>query len=285
MALSDSEVEPMDEEDFRDSLWRVGEIFRLNPGEQRRARRSACIKIIFGWDSNTAQNAAAGGEDQDNPPALISSEELYRRQERAQRGPSLEATIQLLEYNAALQAFWILAELNSSRGFLIKFGPWKPAPRRADEKDCWRHDPRLVRESHPKLYSRTRWYQEYCWDEPSQQHLCHGFWAPRDFVGLSEINGGQGFTKMIKGLWRPGRRNVFCSKHALPDVPPSTGFQSLERMLRLTFRQAFFRDSEGLTHGQNRWVLSFNIEPEEQWQEVDSRGLLRKGQWTRGGDD
>lgn len=115
MALSDSEG-PMDEEDFLDSLWRVGEIFRLNPGEQRRARRSVFVKMIFGWENDTAQDAVVGSEDRDSPPPLISSEELHHRQEIAHRGPSPEAEVQLSKYNAALQSFRILAELNSSRG-------------------------------------------------------------------------------------------------------------------------------------------------------------------------
>ncbi|XP_043460939.1 uncharacterized protein LOC122513066 [Leptopilina heterotoma] len=176
MAFSDSESEPVDWEDFQDSLWRVGEIFRLNPGEQRRARRGALFKILF--EGIRDVSATKRETDQDEPPALISTEELRQQQERAHRGPSLEAVVELLKFDAALQSFRILAELDSSRGFLIKFGSWRPAPRRMDETDVWHHDVRLVRDSHPKLYSRTRWYQEYRWDELTQRYLCRGFWAP-----------------------------------------------------------------------------------------------------------
>ncbi|XP_043460892.1 uncharacterized protein LOC122497694 [Leptopilina heterotoma] len=152
-----------------------------------------------------------------------------------------------------------------------------------NENECWHHDIQLVRDSHPKLYSRTRWYQEYRWDEPQQQYLCRGFWAMRNYVGPSELTEGFDSTKLLQGKWYGDGFNLVCSKRALPAVPPSVGFQSLNRIMRLTFLQSFYWSREGTPVGGSRWVLSYNIEPEEEWCNVGPEGLLREGEWTKGG--
>ncbi|XP_043481617.1 uncharacterized protein LOC122510789 [Leptopilina heterotoma] len=210
-AFSDSASEPADLEDYLDTLWRVREFFRIYPEEDQKLRRGRFMKRIWvpdNLDGEIAGEDAACGDD--TPHSGTGSEEkICRKEEWAQRGPPLPAVIRLLKYNAALQSFCILGALNSTRGFLIKFGAWRPAPHRRDEGEAWYHDARLARESHPKLYSRSRWYQEYRWDEATQQHLCRGFWAMKDFVNLTEVKEGRESTRLIQGKWRGKDSNIY----------------------------------------------------------------------------
>ncbi|XP_043464120.1 uncharacterized protein LOC122499707 [Leptopilina heterotoma] len=92
--------------------------------------------------------------------------------------------------------------------FCVKYGPWMTAPNRDDEEAVWTHNAQLVRENGPKQYSRTRWYQEYSWDEARQLYLCRGFWATRDYIFPSEVPVSQGNLKILQGKWRMDGRHM-----------------------------------------------------------------------------
>ncbi|XP_051165658.1 uncharacterized protein LOC127284312 [Leptopilina boulardi] len=162
-----------------------------------------------------------------------------------------------------------------SRGYAVRFGNWEVAPYRKAETALWFYSGKLV-QNIKKIYSRTRWHQEYRWDSGKAAYFCRGFWAGKLFKNPLLVPGDVSGLKVTSRDPSDRKKSLVRFFSALPRVAPYEGYQTMDDILSLSFVQVFSYDREGKQKIFGFWQVTYRVELTEAWELIDESGFLKE---------
>ncbi|XP_043479883.1 uncharacterized protein LOC122509718 [Leptopilina heterotoma] len=196
---------------------------------------------------------------------IYAKNKAFRAELIVERELSVVEILQGHKIEALLEKVLEMQQISEkSRGLLISFGTWAPAPVRKDEDSFWSFDQDLAR-GRGKIHPAQSWFQEYFWDEEDEAYIRRGFWAPKSFRNPVRVNAYLPGLKMVVGRFPKNGLPEISLLKDLPTIPGHIGVQPLRKGLKIIFLQC--HDWLGMNQPRTRgwWQLRLDVDNKSAW--------------------